>query len=265
MSVEEFQGSITYEKIMSLAKAKADQLRSGLPVLPTDEELEPFSRMMWVRDKDLISAVKRHIDVAGFRDNAPNRGFEQHLEWVAVRAAFVAAQECSLRGIFDPGLRNEIIQRTWRLGLLHDIEGRLGWQPMHFQEGARVARRILSELDIVDEDSYLVEQILLHDDLVVEPHDDPRFDVPLYAVFAVDHMLWGKEWEEDRWKNSEAKGVPPLDAVNDEQLICKMQILRDGPNLQQTQWGRKVALEYIKFGLEIAREVQKNFELDLHS
>jgi len=246
---------VTYDQIISETQAKAGKLRSSLPSLPTDQDLEPFLGKMWAMDRPLIDAIRRHVDAWGVR--SPDRDYEGHLEWVAKNAAYVAKLECDERKIFDTELRTEIIQRAWRLGLLHDVQAWRGWQPIHQAEGMMATRQILKDTNI--QDKYLEEQVLLHDNLNVSARNDPAFDIPYFSVFAVDHLNWGIEWEETRWKNSARKKIDPQVAINDQQLILKMNELRDSSNLQQTKWGREVAIPYVKFGIEIANHIKRTF------
>ena len=185
---------------------------------------------------------------------SPERDYEGHLEWVAKNAAYVAALECSERGISDTKLREEIIQRTWRLGLLHDIQAWRGWIPEHQIEGMKAARQKLEELGISDE--YLEDQILLHDEMNVEPRNNPDFDIPFFSVFAVDHLNWGLEWEEAKWKNFARRKIAPAQAIHDYQYILR---LEQSPNLRQTKWGRDVATPWVGFGIRIAQKVERTF------
>lgn len=243
---------LTYDKIVSVAKTKAEQLKKDLPSLPADEELEPFEGQMWAIDRELIDTVRRHLDEWGVTHG---HGFEEHIEWAAKNAAYVAAMECEEKGI-KGDLRDEIIQRAWRLGLLHDIQRWRGWrkEDAHALEGMKATRQKLQELGI--EDSYLLDQVFLHDELKVQSRNDPRFDLPFFSVFAVDHLNWSREWEEIRWKGLAKKKVSPQEAIHDYQFMLD---LRDSPNLQQTKWGRTVAIPYIDYGIAIARHVESVF------
>jgi hypothetical protein len=250
--VDELAPSVTYDQIISVAKEEAARLRPSFPALPTNKELELFIGRMWAIDRPLIDTIRRHLDEWGVR--SPERNYEGHLEWVAVRAAYVAALECDERGIFDSKLREEIIQRAWRLGLLHDIQAWRGWTPEHQIEGMKAAQQKLEELSIQDE--YLEDQILLHEKLNVEPRNNPAFDIPFFSVFAVDHLNWGLEWEKVKWRSFAKKQVSPSQAIHDYQYMLR---LKNSPNLQQTKWGRKVATPWVDFGIQIAQHVEQTF------
>lgn len=105
---------------------------------------------------------------------------------------------------------------------------------------------------------YLLDQVLLHDKFKVSPRDNPRFDIPFFSVFAVDHLNWGREWEEIHWKSRKKQGIPPGKAIHDYQFMLP---LRDSPNLKQTKWGQEVALPYIDFGVAIAKHIEKAFSV----
>lgn len=250
--VDELTSSVSYDQIISVAKGKATELRPSLPALPTDKQLEPFLGKMWAADRPLIDSLRRHLDEWGV--GSRRRDYEGHLEWVAIRAAYVADLGCNERGIFDNKLREEIVQRAWRLGLLHDIQAWRGWTPEHQIEGAKAARQKFDELGIKDE--YLEDQILLHDKLNVEPRNDPAFDIPFFSVFAADHLNWSLEWEEEKWKNFAKGHVLPSQAIHDYQYMIR---LKNSPNLQQTRWGREVATPWVDFGIQIAQHVEQTF------
>lgn len=247
--------SFSYDQIISVAHAKANELRPSLPILPSDKQLEPFLGKMWATDRPLIDSLRRHLDEWGVR--SPERDFERHLEWVAIRSAYVADLECNERGIFDSKLREEIIQRAWRLGLLHDIQAWRGWTLEHQIEGMKAARQKLEELGIKDE--YLEDQVLLHDKQSVEPRNNPAFDIPFFSVFAVDHLNWGLEWEGAIWRTFAKRQVSPSQAIHDYQQTLR---LKNSPNLQQTKWGREVVVPWVDFGIKIAQHVEKAFSTD---
>lgn len=250
-STEEIPG-ITYDQIITEAKKKAAELKEDLPSLPTEEELEPYGGWMWTVDRQLIDATRRHLDEWGV---GHGHGFEEHLEWVAKVSAYVADMECRKRDI-GGNLRNEIVQRAWRLGFLHDLQRWRGWEPerAHTIEGMKATRQKLEELGI--DDNYLLDQVLLHDKLKVQPRNDPRFDIPFFSVFAVDHLNYGTQWEENFWRGMAGKNVPPKEAIHDYEFMTR---LRESPNLQQIEWGREVVIPYIDFGISIAKHIEGLF------
>jgi len=250
MSNDEHISRLSYDEIISVAQAKAKELRSTLPTLPSDEELEPYEGKMWTIDRPLIDAVQRHLDK---HEQAHGHSFDEHHSWVAKLGAYVADKECESKGIRGE-LREDIIQRTWRLGLLHDIERWLGCTPLHQIEGLKQTRIELRNLSI--KDRYLEDQVLLHDNLEVQTRNNPAFDVPFFSVFAVDHLSWGREWEREKWEGLRRKNTNPGEAIHDYKFLYKLQ---QSSNLQQTNWGKNVALPYINFGIKIAEHVEKTF------
>lgn len=239
-----------YRAIIAEAQAKAQELRHTLPPLPSQQALEPFAGRMYARDASLIASIKRHLEAW---DVAHARGFD-HLEWVGVNGAFVAAEECQERGI-NGDMREEIIQRAWRLGLLHDLQRWWGYGKEHMIEGSLAAQQLLHEQNLAD--PYLAEQVRVHDDVVIEARNDPRFDIPLFSVFAVDHLNWGLERKKALWEEFQKKQVDPEKAIHDYAYLERM---HQSPNFQQTRWGREVALPYIGFGLAIARHIEQLFQ-----
>jgi len=248
----ELTPTFTYDQIIDVAKKEANKFRPSLPALPTTQQLKPFLGKMWAVDRPLIDSLRRHLDQWGVR--SPERNYERHLEWVAVRSAYVAASECDQRGINDSKLREEIVQRAWRLGLLHDIQAWRGFGPEHQIEGMRAAQQKLSELGI--KDKYLEDQILLHDKLDVEPRNNPAFDIPFFSAFAADHLVWGLEIEEAIWKNFARRKMIPTQAIHEYQHTLK---LKSSLNLQQTKWGREVVVPWVNFGVQIAQKVEQTF------
>lgn len=241
---------VTYEKIISVAGLKAHELRSTLPPLPSDKDLEPYEGRIWAVDRRLVDSVRRHLDTWGV---AFHQGFNEHPSLVSKLSAFVADRECEEEGITGQ-LREEIIQRTWRLGLLHDLQRWRGYGPEHQIEGMKAAGQVLQDLGI--KDGYLEDQILQHDKLEVETRNNPAFDIPFFSVFAVDHLEWGREWEKSKWEGFSAKGILPEKAIHDYKFMYR---LLNSSNLQQTKWGRSVAIPYIRFGVSIAEHVKKTF------
>ena len=242
--------NVTYDQIITAASLKADELRSLLPKLPSNKELELYDNKINAVDQQLIKAVKMHLDKWGV---AYGHAFEEHHRKIASLSAYVADIECRERNITGE-IKDEIIQRSWRLGLLHDIERWRGHGIEHQKEGARVTKQKLEELEIRDQ--YLIEQVLLHDDMEVKSRNNPAFDISFFSVFAVDHLNWGTEWERQKWEGHKKKKTPPEQAIHDFKFMF---ILLNSPNLQQTKWGREVVLPYINFGIEIARHVEKTF------
>lgn len=243
----------SYALIRDFAQRKAAELRiqMDLPALPTDDELSPLREMMWDVDVSLINAVKSHLQQKG---TAPGNGFEDHVEPVAVTGAYIASLECERQKV-PIAIAETIIQRTWRLGLLHDIERWRGYGRDHQTEGKKATEQILKTLGISDR--FLAEQVLLHDDLEVLPRVDPEFNIPFFTLFAADHLEWGLEWERKKWDVLEKKGIPIQAAVID--YRTKHLDLLHSSNLLQTQWGQEVVIPYLQFGIEIARSVEKEF------
>ncbi|MCM8787960.1 MAG: HD domain-containing protein [Candidatus Omnitrophica bacterium] len=200
-------------------------------------------------DWHLVKAVQAHLKKVGVR--TPGR--YGHLEWVAKMAAWGAEKECDQRGIVGP-LREEIVRRAWRLGLLHDVESWLGWGDDHAKEGARVAVDILEELGI--DDPFLGEMVGLHNQKNVPLRDDPAWDIPFFVVFGADHINWGLEWVEDKWKEYQRLGYSPLQAMDDYQFMLEMV---QSPNLNQTIIGREWTIPYLNFGIEIIEHVRSVF------
>ena len=232
-----------YSAIKDFAKRKALKLRaeSNLPTLPSEEELEETRSSMWLLDLPLIDAVIKHLYQKGV---SPGNGFDDHIEQVAVLGAYVSQLECEARGIpqvYQP----QLIQR-WR-----------GYGKDHMIEGSRASSQILNELGIQDE--FLVKQVLLHDELEVQARNDERFDIPFFSHFAVDHLNWGLEWEQKKWDVLEAKSVPIGKAIID--YRTKHLDLLQSSNLQQTTWGRNIVRPYLQYGIDIARSVEKAFEI----
>ncbi|MDD3661614.1 MAG: hypothetical protein PHG63_00970 [Candidatus Dojkabacteria bacterium] len=246
--------SATYDEVIAVAQQEAARLRPSQPDLPTQEQLEPYLGKMWAIDRPLIDAVRRHLDEWGVRSQL--RSYEGHIEWVAVRAAYAADLECQARGILDTQVRDAIVQRAWRLGLLHDVQAWRGWGPDHSIEGMKAARQILQDVGITD--PYLEDQVMLHDKLGVTPRNDPAFDVPYFATFAADHLNWGLEWEEDKWRSLAEKGIPVAKGIRNYGHIVE---LRDDPNLQQTVWGRDVVVPWVDFGIKVAQHVEQTFSV----
>jgi len=243
-----------YQEIIKEAQKKATELTSTLPSLPTEEEVSPFVGMMYARDKSMIAAARRHQEAWG--EQAHGHGFE-HLEWVAKNGAYVTAMECQQRDITG-GLQEEIVQRAWRLGLLHDLQRWRGYGNDHMIEGAHAAHQLLRELDIHDE--HLIDQVRIHDDVVIPARNNPRFDIPMFSVFAVDHLNWGLEWEKVRWEGLNKRNIDPQIAISDYSFMENMQ---QSPNFLQTKWGREVALPYLKYGITIAHHIESKFK-DFH-
>ncbi len=239
-----------YAPIIEFAQNEARELKVLLPPLPSVEELEAITGKMWAIDRPLIDSVRRHLDDWGA---APGHAYDEHLEWVASNAAYVAIMECNERGVMGE-LREEIIQRTWRLGLLHDLQRWRGYGKEHQIEGMKATRQKLLELGVYDD--YLPQQVLDHDEMVVSPHNDPRFDIPFFSVFAVDHLNWGREWERKHWENLAQKGIEVSVGIHDYGFMKR---LAASPNLNQTRWGQEVALPYINFGITIAESVESQF------
>lgn len=104
--------------------------------------------------------------------------------------------------------------------------------------------------------SITYDQILLHDKLNVKPRNNPAFDIPFFSVFAVDHLNWGLEYEEAKWKSFARGQIPPDQAIRDYQHIVR---LENCPNLQQTKWGREVTVPWVGFGIQIAQHVEQTF------
>lgn len=250
---EELGSKPDYNEIIAEAKAFAGTLKGDLPRLPSEEELDPYQGLMWAKDRGLVDAVRRHLDEWG---SGYAHGFD-HVEWVAVNAAYVAETECNERGIRGD-LRDEIIQRTWRLGLLHDLQRWRGYEFIHAEEGSKAARQKLKELEI--DDPYLEDMVLVHDRQDILPRNNPAFDIPHSSVFAVDHLLWGSEWEEVKWGELAEKGLSAQEVLNEcSEGIDRMLKLRQSPALGQTKWGREVALPYIDYGVQIARHIKRKF------
>jgi Trm5-related predicted tRNA methylase len=90
----------------------------------------------------------------------------------------------------------------------------------------------------------------------VKVRDNPAFDIPFFSVFVVDHVNWGREWEKERWEGLARKKVDTSQAIHDYQFMYNLQ---KSPNLQQTVWGREIALPYVTFGIQIAKHVESTF------
>lgn len=189
--MKQSSSELSYEAILLAVKDKIAELKPLLPLLPTDEELKPFIQEMHDKDRRLIEAAQHHVEK---KTHSLGHGFA-HLEWVAANGAYVTAWECEVQGI-QGELRQEIVQRAWRLGYLHDLERWRGFQRVHAVEGQKVAQEILNDLGIKDD--FLPEMVLVHDDMEIESKSDPRFDLPLFCDFAVDHVHWGLEREEEK-------------------------------------------------------------------
>jgi hypothetical protein len=252
---DEQRRPFTYDAIVSEAQSFGTQFLKKLPQLPEDEVLLPIRNRIERTDLPLIQKVQEHLGQVG---TAHGHKFEEHVMWVAVRGAYVAEQECDVRSISGDE-KNQIVQRAWRLGLLHDVDRNLGHTEIHMIEGSKTTERILGELNI--QDSYLPEQVLHHDDMDVNPTGNNQRDVSFYSVFAVDHFLWGTEWLEKKWRGLEAKQVPVDKAIHDYQFMYG---LLTSQNLQQTKWGREVAVPYVQFGIQIAERIENIFSSPAH-
>lgn len=207
MDLGEIIPPLLYEQVIQVAKTRATELKPHLPTLPTNEELEPIIGKIYAVDRPLVDTVRRHLDEWG-----QGHGHEfEHLEWVAASGVYAAALECDERGIRGE-IRNEILRRTWRLGLIHDLQRWRGFDKIHGIEGMKAARQKFSELGL--EDELLTEQVLIHDDPAIMPRNDPRFDIPMFSVFAVDHLNWGLEWEEVRWRGFKRNGTPVSEIIH---------------------------------------------------
>lgn len=251
MAAEETIPTLTYDAIIAEAKSFSSARKTNLPSLPAAEDLEPYIGVMHAKDRRLVDEVRRHIDDWG---SAHGHGFEEHIEFVAAMGSYIANSECEERGIRGD-LRGEIIRRAWRLGLTHDMQRWRGYQKIHAEEGMRAARQKLEELGIAD-DELLLDQILIHDDLSVPPRGDVRFDIPYYSVFAADHLNWGKEWEETRWRGLAKNKIDPRSAIHDYKFMYS---LLEGGNFEQTKFGREVAVPHVQFGIDIAKHIENTF------
>jgi hypothetical protein len=244
-------GANPYDLMRYLAQTKARELQPSLPPLPDASELSPIREMMWIADEPLIHEVRQHMMIQG---TTPGHAFEDHVEPVAVLAAFVADQECHQDGIVLPN-RDAILQRTWRAGLLHDIERHRGFGKEHMVEGAHAATLILADLGI--DDPNLPYIVSVHDDMEIPETGTPDVDIPTFSLFAADHIHWGFEWAKDKWDDLEAHGVPPHVARSYYRSSGGyMERLLNSPNLLHTAWGRNVARPYIEAGISIARAVE---------
>ena len=56
--IDESVPTFTYDAIIGVAKDEADKLRPSLPVLPTNEQVEPFLGKMWAVDRPLIDTIE---------------------------------------------------------------------------------------------------------------------------------------------------------------------------------------------------------------
>jgi len=243
--------NINYQAIISIARQKAKELKSQLPKLPINENLIQFKEIMHAEDKELIVAIHLNLKQTG---KAKDRFNTDHNEKVAILSAYVASMECNFQNISEQRKR-DIVKRTWRIGLLHDIERWRGWDSEHQIRGYETAdSRMLPQLGIKDD--YITRAILLHDQLTVDPTGNPDFDIPFSSVFASDHYLWGLLWEEERWQYLESQNIPVSNAIHDYDFMKR---LTDSPNLKQTTWGKEVALPYVQYGLEIAKHIEDYF------
>lgn len=241
-----------YQRIIEEAQRYASQERPKLPSLPSEEERnEIWERFANNRkNQGLVEATQREVET--WPDPVPTHGFN-HLRWVAIHATLAASLECDLQGIKGE-LKQKITLRAWRLGLLHDI-GR-SKRTNHVERGQDITKQLLERFGI--DDLYLAEQVLLHDDFEIEPRNNPGFDIPLFSVYAADHLLWGTEREETKWLKMKKKKIPPEEAIK----FSHYQELSKNctsPNLNQTSFGREVAKVYLKYGLRIAKHVEEHF------
>lgn len=242
--------ALTYDMIRDEVRQYLQESTQTLPSLPTDHDTHHFEMLMKKQDQELLTAIRMHVDTVG---TAHNHSVDNHFIWVAKLASYVADHECTIRKI-EKQDRERLIQTTWRLGLLHDLERWRGYGKEHMIEGSRVARSILDNLGMGDEN--LVHMVLLHDEMEVDPLGKLSFDIPFFSVFAVDHLNWGIEWMENKWNESEEKGIQPKDAISDYKYMYQ---LLESPNLKQTHWGRDVALPYIEYGISIAEHIEERF------
>lgn len=240
-----------------IAKIERDG-QTQLPIRPTPSDLEPYIGKMYAFDKSLIAHVQRHLDKWGA---APNHSFEEHILKIAATGAFAADIECSQRGVTGER-RDEIIQRAWRFGLLHDLQRVRGLraEDRHEEESALAARYVLSDLEI--HDPYLEKMVLVHDQMYVEPSGIAEIDIPFYSVFAADHLEWGLNMEGPYWQECEKKHR--IRSKDDLMGIVNFAYgalvgLSTSPNLRQTLFGSKVTFTNTNYGLNIVSGVRAAF------
>lgn len=193
----------------------------------------------------LVGKINQHLEGL---NTPPAHGFA-HLEYVASNAPFIANMAVDSHNV--PELGEEIIQRTIRLGLLHDIERWRGYDRSHCTEGAKVADKILAELNIID--PYLHELIEIHDDAKFNPTGNPQFDIPAAAVFDVDHFLWFTGMRDTYWLEQEKKGIDPRESLTRTDFLDKY------VDSFRSEYGRMKANQVTGYGLGIIQHLKEWF------
>lgn len=250
---------ITYDQIITFAENEAPELKNAynLPSLPDDIQLAPYRDWMWDKDPRLITAVQNHLRQHGI---ASGHSFEDHMGPIAVKSAYAADCECEIRQIGGEK-RERIVQRAWRLGLLHDLQRVRGYMPdeNHQVESSWAAAQILHDVGI--DDPVLSRLVAIHDELEIDiiGDEDPEILIPFACMHVVDKLQWGIGVEKNRWEERRHRGdISPEEAMQEANYIHMFRLLKS-KILEQTDFGRNVVRPYIQYGLDLARHIKEYF------
>ncbi|KKU92242.1 MAG: hypothetical protein UY21_C0003G0018 [Microgenomates group bacterium GW2011_GWA1_48_10] len=239
---------LTYDNIQQEAENFAAQYRKShdVPPFPNLEQLAKYRELIDTQYPQVVTLIKERLASV---ESAGGHGFE-HLEDVAMRAGFIADDECTVRNI--EGVEKEAIVKTVVLvGLLHDIERHLGYGEEHMVEGEKTATRILSQAGISNP---LVPIIVRnHDHIDFNPSDDPQLSVVFGSIWDADRFRYGLEREDTFWRMKQQKGVSPEKVIHDYQFLPP---LRDA---WRTKYGREYGPKYIDFGIAVAKHIEGVF------
>lgn len=230
----------TYDDIQKCAEDFAAQYRAthAMPVLPSDQDLEPYLQLLNSKFGRAVELTKKHI--AQFEPEG-GHGYD-HLQYVATMAGFVATYE---------GARQEVIETAVLAGLFHDIDRHLGYGLEHVIEGEKSTRQIMEGLGIQNNNVLMI--VRNHDDLGFRPEGNEDLRVAFGSVFDPDKFRFGLEREDTFWRMKQKRGKTPSEVIHDYAFLPPYE------HCWHTKYGKEVGPVFVQFGLAIARHVEQTF------
>jgi len=270
---------LTYANIKKVARAfsKEYRKRHAVPDLPDGDLFYPYRKKLFAEFGCVTHEVYAYIhNIKGMKKtstvetnfkpdpNGPCPGITEdsfcyeHMEWVALLAAYLAEQECTVLGITG-NLREQILDVALLTGMLHDIGRHLGWDEKHAVVGAETAQEILKNCTISEEYiAFVVTAVRYHDDPDFYPsQDDLILRIAHGAVFDSDKFRFGLEREDSFWDMKKSKGVTPEDVIHDYKFLYPLE------NAWKTTLGKDLGEKYWKLGMAIAKHVESTFMEDV--
>jgi hypothetical protein len=127
----------------------------------------------------------------------------------------------------------------------------MGFGEPHTIEGEKTARRILTKLNMVDEDVLIT--IRHHDDMDFDFMGNEVLRIIYGSVFDADHFRYGLEREDTFWRMKEKKGVSAETVIHDYAFLPKFK------NSWKTKYGKQFGPIFIDFGMAIAKHIEREF------